>query len=87
MTDHSSEARNYANLADQELAGVTDPGQRATTVRIMGCRRGPAPDPCDNWPRCLGVELSAPAPCGVYCRRPGERVPIGALPHKAPSQF
>lgn len=35
MADHGDEARNYANLADQELAQVTDPGQRATTFALL----------------------------------------------------
>uniref|UniRef100_A0AAU1IBT4 Uncharacterized protein n=1 Tax=Streptomyces sp. NBC_00180 TaxID=2903632 RepID=A0AAU1IBT4_9ACTN len=35
MADHSSEARNYANLADQELAEVTNPGQRATAYALL----------------------------------------------------
>ncbi|WRZ96444.1 hypothetical protein OHB54_46710 (plasmid) [Streptomyces sp. NBC_01007] len=35
MADHNREARHYANLADQELAQVADPGQRATTLAIL----------------------------------------------------
>lgn len=35
MADHSSEARNYANLAELELEQVTDPGQRATTYALL----------------------------------------------------
>ncbi|MFF8939207.1 hypothetical protein ACF08O_31720 [Streptomyces paradoxus] len=35
MADHGNEARNYVHLADQELAQVTDPGQRATAYALI----------------------------------------------------
>ncbi|MEV6386290.1 hypothetical protein AB0M31_43590 [Streptomyces sp. NPDC051773] len=35
VADHSSEARNCAHLADEELAQVSDPGQRATAYALL----------------------------------------------------
>nr|WP_197698603.1 hypothetical protein [Micromonospora viridifaciens] len=48
---------------------------------------GPWPDPRYDRPKCLVLDLStAGSGVGRAAARPGGRVPIGALPHKAPSQ-
>jgi hypothetical protein len=80
---------DYARLLDaahQQLGGpvvlVWDNCEtRGAPSAAKGLTRG------TTGPGCLVQDLSARGPGRCCCRRTGGRVPIGALPHKAPSQF